>query len=85
MMAGVKGLAQSEKYQQYAEKAQERAEHASTDGDKVAWLLLARSWRGLMPLLNDPAKLSHSRVSAKMPLAGRLHRLRRLRATSPPR
>jgi len=84
-MAGVEGLAQSETYQQYAKKAQEQAEHASTDGDRAAWLLMARGWRGLMPLLNDPAKPSRPRASAKMPLAGRLHRLRRLRATSPSR
>ena len=84
-MAGVEGLAQSEEYKQYAEKAQEQAERASNDGDRAAWLLMARSWRDLMPLLNDPAKLSRPRVSAKLPLAGRLHRLRRLRATSRPR
>jgi hypothetical protein len=55
-MAGVEGLAQGETYQQYAEKAQEQAERASNDGDRAAWLLMARSWRDLMPLLNDPAK-----------------------------
>jgi hypothetical protein len=83
-MAGVEGLAQGEKYQHYAEEAHEKAERASSDGDRAAWLLMERSWRNLLPLLDDPAKPRRPRVSVKMPLAGRLRRLRRLRATSPP-
>jgi len=83
-MVGVEGLAQSEKYQRYAEEAHEKAVRASSERDRAAWLLMERSWRNLLPLLDDPAKLRRPRVSVKMPLAGRLRRLRRLRATSPP-
>ena len=83
-VVGAEVLAQSEKYQQYAEEAQEQAERASTDADRAAWLLIARSWLNLRPLVDDPAELTHPRASVERPLAGRLHRLRRLRASPPP-
>jgi len=75
-MVVVEVLAQSEKYQQYAEEAREQAERASTDADRAAWLLIAQSWLNLLPLLDGPP------TSPEIPLAGRLDRLRRL---SPPR
>jgi hypothetical protein len=84
-MVGVEGLAQSEKYQHYAEEAHEKAKRASSDGDRAAWLLMERGWRNLLPLLDEPANLGRSRVSVKMPLVGRLRRLHRLRASSSPR
>jgi hypothetical protein len=82
-MVGVEGLAQGEKYQHYAEEAHENAKRASSEGDRVAWLVMERSWRSLLPLLDDPAKPHRARVSVKMPLVGRLRRLRRLRSTRP--
>ena len=84
-MVGALGLARGEKYQHFAEEAHEKAKRASSDGDRAAWLLMERSWRNLLPLLDDPAKIRCPRVSVKMPLVARLRRLRRLNAASRPR
>ena len=81
-MVGAEGLAQSEKYQHFAEEAHEKAKRASSNGDRAAWLLMERSWRNLLPFMDDPAKIRCPRVSVKMPLVGRLRRLRRLKAAS---
>ena len=69
-MVGVEVPAQSEKYQQYAEEAQEQAQRASTDVDRAVWLSIERSWLNLRPLFDGPAKLTHPRASIEIPWRG---------------
>jgi hypothetical protein len=42
-------MTQNDKYRQYAQEAREQFEHASSDDDKAAWLLIAQSWLNLLP------------------------------------
>ena len=65
-------------------KRKNRRKRASTDADRAAWLLIARRWLNLRPLFDDPAELHSSESVGRETLAGRLHRLRRLRASPPP-
>jgi hypothetical protein len=45
----VVSVTQNDKYRQYAQEAREQFEHASSDDDKAAWLLIAQSWLNLLP------------------------------------
>jgi hypothetical protein len=80
-MDAVEVLAQSDQYLQYAVDAQEHAENASTDIDRAVWLLMAKSWLSLLPLIDGPG--TQPGASEEIPLAERLDRLRRLKPNSP--
>jgi hypothetical protein len=42
-------MTQHDQYRQYAHEAQRQLEHASSDADKVVWLLVAQNWLNLLP------------------------------------
>jgi hypothetical protein len=46
---GLVPMTQSDKYRQFAQEAREQFEHASSNDDKAAWLLIAQSWLNLLP------------------------------------
>jgi hypothetical protein len=53
-MVDVEVTARGEEYKQYAEEALAQAARASSDVDRAAWLLMAQSWLGLLPLIDSP-------------------------------
>ena len=77
----VEVLAQSDRCLQHAVDAEEHAENASTDVDRAVWLLMAKTWLSLLPLIDSPG--TQPRASEEITLAERLDRLRRLKANSP--
>jgi hypothetical protein len=77
----VEVLAQSDKFLQYAVDAEVQAENASTVVDRAVWLLMAKSWLSLLPLIDGPQ--TQPGASEEITLAERLDRLRRLKANSP--
>jgi hypothetical protein len=42
-------MTQNDQYRQYAREAQRHLEHASSDADKVVWLLVAKNWLNFLP------------------------------------
>ena len=77
----VEVLAQCYKFLKYAVDAEGQAENASTVVDRAVWLLMAKSWLSLLPLIDGPE--TQPGVSEEITLAERLNRLRRLKANIP--
>ena len=77
----VEVLARSDKFLQYAVDAEVQAEGASTVVDRAVWLLMAKSWLSLLPLIDGPQ--TQPGASEEITLAERLDRLRRLKPNSP--
>jgi hypothetical protein len=53
-MTDVEVQARGEEYKQCAQEALELAAHSSSDVDRTAWLLMAKGWLGLLPLIDSP-------------------------------
>ena len=77
----VEVLVQSDRCLQHAVDAEEHAENASIDIDRAVWLLTAKSWLSLLPLIDSPG--TQPRAWEEISLAERLDRLRRLKANNP--
>ena len=80
-MGAVEVHAQSDKFPQYSVDAEVHAENASSDVDRAAWLLVAKNWLSLLPLIDGPE--TQPGASEEITLAERLDRLRRLNSPSP--